>query len=142
MYNAVAHDDAQADGAPFMLFDFVDDAPAYVVVVGCRIWDIASKTGNCLQQIGPRDDPDEPPVANDRKALDVVLLHERHECRQRSIFADGYRRRRHDFGHLATVLADIVFGRAGIAEKEGQRPAALAGRADLAPAQEITLRYN
>ena len=43
MHDAVADDDAEALGTPVLLDERIDDAATNVIVVGCRIGDLAGK---------------------------------------------------------------------------------------------------
>ena len=140
MHDAVAHDDAEAERAPVVLLERIDDAVANVVVVGGRIGDVAGEARDRLQQVGARHDADELVAAHHRQPLDVVLFHQLHDLLELGIFGDGERLRRHDLGDLAAVLMNEIGRRLAGAEDEFQELAALALRADFAAANEVALR--
>src|ERR1700694_4071655 len=142
MDDAVAHDDVQAERAPVLLLECIDDAIADVVVVGGRVWNLAGQARYCLQKIGARDDADDVVSAHHRQTLDVILLHQLHDFLKPRIFSDGEGLRRHDLGDLATVFVNEISCRLAGAENQFQRSAALALRPDFATTNEITLRNH
>ena len=84
MDDAVAHDDIEAERAPVVLLECLNDTAANVVVIGRRIGNFAGEACNRLQQVGARHDPDKLVAVHHRQALDVVGFHRSHDFLQAS----------------------------------------------------------
>ena len=122
MDDAVADDDVEAERAPVLVFDGLDDAAANVVVICGRIGNFAGEACDRLQQIGARYDADDLVAAHHRQALDVVGLHRVDDLLQRRILGDGEGIAGHHVGDLAAVLLDVI-GRGFAGAKQESEPA-------------------
>ena len=107
VHDAVTHGNAERNRQPVVLLDGREDTVSDMVVIGGRVWHIASKTGDRLKdwrvsQFRPVD------LTQYGKAFDVVLFHHVDDLLERGVFRHGKGLRYHDFCDLASLLMHEV----------------------------------